>query len=260
MMNTSRSVSRTRGVLVAAGILAMTSTFSLTPCSAKPVIQPPSPPDDFVCPPGNVVSSAEELDHHCAYGEWFVSEPTIAGAASDYACYDWEGNKLCEGIVDESIDVPTCHQPTISDCSNKDEYFSVCAFEDHAIVKGQTNCNVQQGTFSCWDKIDNRWCQGTIEMSAKSGESEPSSATTEMATTTTTSTTTAQLLDESSGEVEIESSSTEASSFSCTGYVVFGAMVVGLAVGLMTSRPQAANGSDKTAQYVELESTENSVV
>ena len=107
------------------------------------------PPQDFDCPP-SVVSSSDELSYYCFHG-WMSS-------GNSYSC-DWYGDIVCHGTIDRNKDIPACHQPTLLDCS-EEQYFAVCAHEENAIIESMY-CNAD-GTFTCWDKVDNQWCQGKI--------------------------------------------------------------------------------------------------
>ena len=249
--------------MVAATSIISWSTFLMsTPCDGKPIVEPPPPPDNFACPPNNIVSSVEELDHYCAYGEWFASSKSDETKIGEYVCNDWKGNKLCEGTIDVNIDVPACHQPTISNCSdsNKDDYFSVCTIEDHAIVKGKTNCNIDQGTFACWDKIENRWCQGRIEKLSDNSEDLPQSIVARESSTSTAASATPTIGDHLDGSVARSTPKLESSSITTFGFVVLGAMFVGVAIGFLTSRQRKTNGRERTVvEYVELDSAENTV-
>jgi len=112
-------------------------------------------PDDF-CPPGDLVSTREELAHYCTKGT-VTSRGTGAGP---YSCFYYGGKIVCDGKIDPNKQVPEC--PKIASYSD-DDYFSVCSHEQTSSYSAEKKkCDLSSQTFSCFDRSAKQWCRGTV--------------------------------------------------------------------------------------------------
>jgi hypothetical protein len=111
------------------------------------------------CPP-KVVSSFEEIEHYCMHGD------ISTFGDGRYKC-DFDGQEDCSGTIDP-VQVPTCEASNIASCQDK-YYYEACTHEVGGT--GTSNENNSEpnyikfcsgGSFHCWDKRADQWCEGKV--------------------------------------------------------------------------------------------------
>jgi hypothetical protein len=127
-------------------------------------------PAGMSCPPP-ILTSYYELQHYCPY-------PYVGMDENSANCKDINRVSVCGGKIDNTLDPPPCSQ-NIASC---DAYFDVCAKEPGGGFDGSSKayCGEEFGypnTFVCWNKQDDQWCQGHVEVEGGATQEPPSTAT-----------------------------------------------------------------------------------